>query len=233
MNKKYKILIVEDQPITAMDIKQTITNLGYEVVGIAKSHKSAIQKFEENMPDLVIMDICLDGEIDGIDTVKQLYKIKQIPVIYLTAFTDDITIDRAIETNPSSYEIKPFNRASLNSSIKIAISKLNDNKYEETNPNRIDLGHKYYFDMDTKELFYEDNYIKISSQESSLLAMLIKAKGSIVSTKQIEYEIWGNNVISESSVRTLVWRLRTKLEYKTIETIPYQGIKLRIFIEKI
>ena len=61
MNKKYKILIVEDQPITAMDIKQTITNVGYEVVGIAKSHESAIQKFEENIPDLVIMDICLDA----------------------------------------------------------------------------------------------------------------------------------------------------------------------------
>jgi len=227
MNKKYKILIVEDQPITAMDIKQTITNLGYEVIGIAKSYESAIQKFEENMPDLVIMDICLEGDIDGIDTVKQLYKIKKIPVIYLTAFTDDETIDRAVQTNPSSYEIKPFNRASLNSSIKIAISKLNDVKYEETNPNRVDLGHKYYFDMITKELFYEDDYIKISAQESALLAMLIKSRGSIVTNKQIEYEIWGNNVISESSVRTLVWRLRTKLEYKVIETIPYQGVKLQ------
>ncbi len=227
MNKKYKILIVEDQPITAMDIKQTITNFGYEVVGIAKSYESAIQKFEENIPDLVIMDICLEGDIDGIDTVKQLYKIKLFPVIYLTAFTDDETIDRAVQTNPSSYEIKPFNRASLNSSIKIAISKLNDVKYEETNPNRVDLGHKYYFDMITKELFYEDDYIKISAQESTLLAMLIKARGSIVTNKQIEYEIWGNNVISESSVRTLVWRLRTKLEYKVIETIPYQGVKLQ------
>lgn len=226
MNKKYKILIVEDQPITAMDIKQTIINLGYKVVNISNSHKSAIQKFEEIMPDLVIMDICLDGEIDGIDTVKQIYKIKKIPVIYLTAFTDDATIDRAIETNPSSYEIKPFNRASLNSSIKIAISKLNDEKYEEINPNRIDLGYKYYFDMDTKELFYENTYIKISPQESALLVMLINAKGSIVSNKQIEYEIWGNNVISESSVRTLVWRLRTKLEYKIIETVLYQGVKL-------
>ena len=227
MNKKYKILIVEDQPITAMDIKQTITNFGYEVVGIAKSYESAIQKFEENMPDLVIMDICLEGDIDGIDTVKQLYKIKPFPVIYLTAFTDDETIDRAVQTNPSSYEIKPFNRASLNSSIKIAISKLNDVKYEEINPNRVDLGHKYYFDMITKELFYEDGYIKISAQESALLAMLIKSRGSIVTNKQIEYEIWGNNVISESSVRTLVWRLRTKLEYKVIETIPYQGVKLQ------
>lgn len=227
MNKKYKILIVEDQPITAMDIKQTITNLGYEVIGIAKSYESAIQKFEEKMPDLVIMDICLEGDIDGIDTVKQLYKIKKIPVIYLTAFTDDETIDRAVQTNPSSYEIKPFNRASLNSSIKIAISKLNDVKYEETNPNRVDLGHKYYFDMITKELFYEDDYIKISAQESALLVILIKSRGSIVTNKQIEYEIWGNNVISESSVRTLVWRLRTKLEYKVIETIPYQGVKLQ------
>lgn len=226
MNKIYKILIVEDQPITAMDIKQTVTNLGYKVVNISNSYESAIQKFEEIMPDLVIMDICLDGETDGIDTVKQLYKIKKIPVIYLTAFTDDNTIDRAIETNPSSYEIKPFNRASLNSSIKIAISKLNNEKYEEINLNRIDLGYKYYFDMDTKELFYEDNYIKISPQESTLLAMLINAKGSIVTNKQIEYEIWGNNVISESSVRTLVWRLRTKLEYKIIETVLYQGVKL-------
>ncbi len=226
MNKKYKILIVEDQPITAMDIKQTITNLGYEVIGIAKSYENAIRKFEENIPDLVIMDICLNEGIDGIDTVKQLYKIKKIPVIYLTAFTDDVTIDRAIETNPSSYEIKPFNRASLNSSIKIAIKKLNDEKYEETNPNKIDLGYKYYFDMDTKELFYEDNFIKISPQESTLLVMLIKARTFIVTNKQIEYEIWGNNVISESSVRTLVWRLRTKLEYKMIETIPYQGVRL-------
>ncbi len=226
MNKKYKILIVEDQPITAMDIKQTIINLGYEVVGIAKTHETAILKFKEYIPDLIIMDICLDGKIDGIDTVKQLYEIKKIPVIYLTAFTDDATIDRAIETNPSSYEIKPFNRASLSSSIKIAISKLNDERYEEINLNKVDLGHKYYFDMDTKELFYEDNYIKISSQESTLLAMLINAKGSIVTNKQIEYEIWGNNVISVSSVRTLVWRLRTKLEYKIIETVLYQGVKL-------
>ncbi|WP_321314190.1 response regulator [Halarcobacter sp.] len=231
MNKKYKILIVEDQAITAMEIKHIVLGLGLDVVGIAKSNQEAVEKFEENLPDIVIMDINLEGDRDGISTVKDIYEISKTSVIYLTAFNDDKTIDRAIETYPLAYEIKPFNKASLQSTIKIVMTKLNKDITERPISN-IDLGYGYSFNQDTKKLYFNSTFIKLGHQETELLSMLIKSKGQIVSYKQIENEIWEGNVISDSSIRTLIWRLRTKFEYKIIETVPYEGIKLVINTHK-
>lgn len=225
MAKKYKVLIVEDQPITAMEIKQIVEEMNLDVIGIAKSNKTAITKFKEQIPDIVIMDIDLEGNIDGISTVEDLYKINDTAIVYLTAFNDDATIDRAIQTNPLAYEIKPFNKASLTSTIKVVLAKLNKEKKDEKEID-FDLSHGYHFNLTTQELFYENTFIKLGQQEIQLLLMLINAKGQIVSSRQIEYEIWEDNVISESSVRTLVYRLRTRFEYKIIETIPHRGIRL-------
>lgn len=225
MKKNYKVLIVEDQAITAMEVKQIVLSLGLEVVGIAKSNKIAIKIFEEYKPQIVLMDIGLEGRIDGISTVEELYKINDTSVIYLTAFNDDETIDRAIKTNPLAYEIKPFNKASLKSTIKIVMSKLNKEILEKPHSN-FDLGHGYSFNIETKDLYFNNTFIKLGDQEIKLLSMLINAKGQVITHRQIESEIWEDNVISSSSVRTLIWRLRTRFEYKIIETVPCYGIKL-------
>lgn len=225
MVKKYKVLIVEDQAITAMEIKQILENLDLIVVGIAKSNEIAINKFKEHLPEIVVMDINLEGDIDGISTVEDLYKINDTTIIYLTAFNDDNTIDRAIKTNPLAYEIKPFNKASLTSTIKIVLAKLNK-EINESIEKYFDLGHGYHFNLELKELFYKDTFIKMGKKEVHLLYLLINAKGQILTNHFIEHEIWEGNVISESSVRTLIWKLRTRLEHKIIETIPYRGIKL-------
>jgi len=227
MKKKHKVLIVEDQAITAMEIRQMTLELGLDVIGIAKSNETAIQKFKEYLPDIVIMDIGLEGDKDGITTVKELYKIKNTNIIYLTAFNDEKTIDRAIETHPLAYEIKPFNKSSLQSTIKIVLMKLNHEVLKKPTLNFY-LGYGYSFNTEKKELFFEDKFIKIGRQEAFLLSMLVKAKGEIVTFTQIEYEIWNGNTISESSIRTLIWRLRVRLEHKIIETIPSRGIKLRL-----
>lgn len=225
MKKKYKVLIVEDQAITAMEVKQIILDIGLSVIGVAKSNKIAIEKFKENLPDIVIMDIHLEGERDGIFTVEDLYKINDTSIVYLTAFNDDATIDRAISTNPLAYEIKPFNKASLQSTIKIVIAKLDKETLLKPHSN-FDLGYGYSFNMDTKELYFNNTFIKLGHQETQLLFMLINAKDQIVTLEQIECEIWGDNIISDSSIRTLIWRLRTRFEYKIIKTVPWQGIKL-------
>lgn len=225
MKSQYKVLIVEDQIIAAMEIKQILEEMNLNVVGIAKSNEIAIKKFKEHLADIVIMDIYLEGEKDGISTVEDLYKINDTSIVYLTAFNDDATIDRAIKTNPLAYELKPFNKASLISSIKIVIAKLN----KDVNNNReksFDLGYGYHFNLNTHELYYQNTFIKLGKQEIQLLLMLINVKGQLITQKQIEYEIWGDNIISESSVRTLIYRLRTRFEYKIIETIPYRGIRL-------
>ncbi len=225
MKKKHKVLIVEDQAITAMEIKQIIEEMGLDVIGIAKSNETAIDKFKTYLPDIVLMDIELEGKKDGISTVEDLYKIRDTNIVYLTAYSDDKTIDRAIKTKPIAYEIKPFQKQSLKSTMKVVKAKLSHEALEKPHSN-FDLGYGYSFNIENKELFFKNEFIKIGKKESQLLYLLVMAKGQVVTNRQLEYEIWEDNIISESSVRTLIWQLRTRLEYQIIETVPYQGVRL-------
>lgn len=95
MLHKPKILVVEDEIIVAVNLGQKLKKLGYELVGITSSGEEAIQKAEENHPDLVLMDINIEGNLDGIETAEVLRNRFHTPVIYLTAYADESTLDRA------------------------------------------------------------------------------------------------------------------------------------------
>jgi DNA-binding LytR/AlgR family response regulator len=121
MNDKVKIMIVEDETIVALDLSMRLQKEGYEVVGIAASSDDAVALFKEQQPDLVLMDINIKGKKDGIETAKELKKIQEVPLIFLTAFSQSEYINRAKAVNPSAYLVKPFNNDSLHTSIQIAI----------------------------------------------------------------------------------------------------------------
>ena len=87
-----RILVVEDERITAEDIKDSLNNLGYEVSDLVSSGEEAVKKVEELQPDLILMDIRLEGEMDGIDAVEEIREKYDIPVIYLTAYSDNRTV---------------------------------------------------------------------------------------------------------------------------------------------
>ncbi len=118
-----RILIVEDESIIAMDIKNTLTALNYEVVGIAVSGEDAIRQAVDLQPDLVIMDINLEGGIDGIEAVSEIRKSQDIPAVYLTSHSNRVTFDRAIQTQPHGYLVKPVGRNDLYSSIETALTR--------------------------------------------------------------------------------------------------------------
>jgi CheY-like chemotaxis protein len=117
------IFIVEDEAIVAHDIKETLKSLGYRVSGIAKSGAVAIEQVRETQPDLVLMDIHLDGRMDGIETAGQIRSSFDIPVIYLTAHADTELLERAKITEPYGYVLKPYDERELHSNIKIALYK--------------------------------------------------------------------------------------------------------------
>lgn len=117
------ILIVEDESIIALDIKRILTKAGYNITGIAVCSDEAIQQVSQVQPDLVLMDVTLEGDIDGIETAIQLNEAYQIPIIYLTAHADEKTLERAKATSTFGYVLKPFNRQELTTMIEIAISK--------------------------------------------------------------------------------------------------------------
>jgi PAS domain S-box-containing protein len=118
-----KILIVEDEVIVAWDIKETLEKLGHTVVDMAVSGAEAIDSATTDSPDLVLMDIRLEGEIDGIAAGDEIYHQLKIPVVYLTAHADELTLARATKTDPFGYIIKPFQSQSLQSTIKVALQR--------------------------------------------------------------------------------------------------------------
>ena len=120
---KTKILVVEDESIVAMDIMQRADDLGYEVIGITPSGEEALEIVREDPPDLILMDIVLKGKIDGIEAAQRIHDNYDIPVLYLTAYSDEETLKRAKITEPFGYIIKPFEDRELHSSVEIAIYK--------------------------------------------------------------------------------------------------------------
>ncbi len=120
-----KILIVEDEIIIAIDLKIRLENLGYYVPGIAVNGKDAIKKTEEKDPDLILMDILLNGETDGIDVAQQIRNQYNIPIIYLTGSQNDSIMKRAEITEPYGYINKPFDNTEIENAIQLAVSKTN------------------------------------------------------------------------------------------------------------
>ncbi len=116
-----KILITEDEVLIAREIEITLQELGYVVVGIASDGQSALAKVAETQPDLVLMDIVISGEADGIETADRIRDRFRIPIIFLTAYADSDTLQRAKVTAPFGYVLKPFQPQELNIAIQIAL----------------------------------------------------------------------------------------------------------------
>jgi PAS domain S-box-containing protein len=115
-----KILVVEDESIVAMDIKNRLMRLGYDVSSIAYAGEEAVEKATKICPDLVLMDIMLRGEMDGIEASRLIHERLDVPVVYLTAFSDEDTLQRAKITGPFGYIIKPFEDRELHVALEIA-----------------------------------------------------------------------------------------------------------------
>jgi len=123
MKKKAKILVVEDEMIIASDIQSSLERIGYAVSAVVSSGKAALREAEECRPDLVLMDIVLKGKMSGIDAAEQIHSRLDIPVVYLTSYADEKTLERAKRSDPYGYLLKPFEDRELRSTIKMAMHK--------------------------------------------------------------------------------------------------------------
>jgi two-component system, response regulator PdtaR len=128
---KYKVLIVEDEILVAKYIENILTSNGYASSGIVSTGKEAIKKAEKQAPNLVLMDISIKGEMDGIEAADRIQKKFKIPVIFLTAHFDEEILERAKKTRPFGYLTKPFNDKNLLIMIEISIYKAGKDREKE------------------------------------------------------------------------------------------------------
>lgn len=120
---KISVLVVEDESIVSKDIQYSLKKLGYNVVGVAATGQKAIDLCGEKMPDIILMDIMLKGDINGIEASTRIKESYNIPVIFLTAYADENTLSKAKVTEPYAYIIKPFKEIDLHTSIEMAFYK--------------------------------------------------------------------------------------------------------------
>lgn len=121
---KTSILVVEDEVIVAENLRVTLSDMGYHVPQTACSSSEALDAVEKHLPDLILMDIVLEGsEFDGVETARRIRKNHDIPVVFVTAYADDATLERVKFTDPSAYILKPFNERELYSAIELALHR--------------------------------------------------------------------------------------------------------------
>ncbi|HEY0976457.1 MAG TPA: response regulator [Flavobacteriales bacterium] len=117
------VLVVEDESIVSKDIQHSLKKLGYNVVGAASTGEQAVQLAMDTVPDIILMDIMLKGEMNGIEAATQIRTETNIPVIFLTAYADESTLNKAKVTQPYGYIIKPFKEIDIHTSIEMALYK--------------------------------------------------------------------------------------------------------------
>jgi two-component system, response regulator PdtaR len=118
-----KILIVEDEMITSLELKMKIENWGYSIAGVAKTAAEAIEMTMKSKPDMILMDVVLNGQQDGISAAEIIQRNMEIPIIYVTSYSSDMIMERAHQTSPYAYIIKPFDDNELKFAIELALKK--------------------------------------------------------------------------------------------------------------
>jgi DNA-binding LytR/AlgR family response regulator len=118
-----RILLIEDELIISQDMTSMLTKMGYDVIGDAMDFDEAIEILERETPDLILLDINLNGKRDGIDVAEEINRRFQVPFIFTTSYSDAATLERARNTNPVNYLVKPFKQEQLYSAIEMGLFK--------------------------------------------------------------------------------------------------------------
>ncbi len=129
---KFKILIVEDEPLYASNLEMLVEELGYDCAGVADNAEDALHKVAKHAPDLILMDINIAGKTDGIALAEQINQKETVPIIFITSLRDDETYGRAKAIRPYAFVGKPFNEMDLQRTIELAVSRLSDSEDEGT-----------------------------------------------------------------------------------------------------
>jgi len=218
----FNILILEDESMIALRIKQSLERNNFNVIGIAQDSTKAIDFIQENKVDLILADITIKGHLNGIETIKLIQESFDIPAMFLTSHQEDNFLQQASEVNFTGYILKPFIEESLIREVKLAYHRCSNN----TRADLLQLGKMYYYDLEQQVLKKGNEEIILSKNEKFFLHILILNRNNIVLNENIDQLLWNDTPVDDVSRRHLLFRLRKKLPELEIETIKGLGYKL-------
>jgi DNA-binding response OmpR family regulator len=220
------IILVEDEGITTLFLKDTLESLGHSCQAL---FSNAIELFEylhkNNSIDIIFMDICLHGPMDGIQAAEKLKKLyPQIAVVFLTSYSDSQTISAASVAKPLGYLIKPVGKSNLEAILMVVQSNAQHSQPPEEN-SKIEFSDEYCYDKQQKMVYFENESVKLTNKELKCVEALVLNKNNYISIDQLMCIIWGDDG-RYSSLRELIYRIRKKLPKISITSIPNVGYML-------
>lgn len=243
-----KVLIVEDDEVTALNLKLSLEKQGYEIVSIADNAVTARNKIKIYNPNVALIDIGLQKTMDGIKLAQFIREKHPMPFIYLTAHSDNDMLAKAKKTEPYGYIVKPFDPINLHTTIQMALYKFDEEAKRISNIDEliqsreqlekllyakklsdkpiVEFGEGYTHDVGLGETYYQGQKIKLTKKENAFIRLLVAQLGSVVDFDQAINYVWETKGATDNSVRTLVWRLRSKLPTDVIKNASGIGYYL-------
>jgi excisionase family DNA binding protein len=181
-----RILVVEDEIVVAMDIQKGLTSLGYPAPDMAFTGSEAVRRAVEIHPDVVLMDIRLRGDMDGIEAAEQIRRRLDIPIVYVTAYADEQTLERAKRTQPYGYVLKPFREKDLESSIEVALYKHSmDNRFKRRVRSRVKK-----LESEREELRQQHSELEEAARQSTTQLERLLGKGQRIRELRRDHPEW-------------------------------------------
>jgi DNA-binding response OmpR family regulator len=243
-----KVLIIEDDEVTAINLKMSLEKQGYDVISLADNAVTARNKIKIYNPDIALIDIGLQKTMDGIELAQYIHDKNQLPFIYLTAHSDNDMLAKAKKTEPYGYIVKPFDPINLHTTIQMALYRFKEEKKRSSNIDElksdreeleklvyakklsdkpiVEFGDGYRHDTGLGETFYQNQKIKLTKKENAFIRLMVAQLGSVVDFAQAINYVWESKGATDNSVRTLVWRLRSKLPTDVIKNASGVGYYL-------
>lgn len=225
MGIRKKVLIVEDELISAEFLKELLTYNNYDVVDIVDNGQDAIKQSKLLKPDIILMDIMLVGSMSGSEAAVQIHdNNSDIKIIFLTAYAEQEMIDYAVDAEASAYLIKPYREDEILATMRLLFAH-EPKAVPITDTEKIILKNGYTFDTKQHRLFKENKEVQLGKKPLKLIEILALNKNISVSNEQICTFIWGENK-NDRTLRSLIHRVRSAMHQDMIQNINGLGYKI-------
>ncbi|XPV70365.1 MAG: response regulator transcription factor [Halarcobacter sp.] len=230
MDKKLNVLIVEDEPLISIFIKKIVINMGANIIDICDNCDDAIQVLKNEKPDLIFMDINLNGPIDGINIIRSINFSYSPTIYFVSAYGDKDTIEDALSTNPYNYLIKPIKEEDIEIAVTLAKKRFlySSKSKAQSNNQFFKFDNEYKWDKINNTLLYKDEKVDLTNYETLLLKLLIKNPNKTVTYEEIHYYVYEDSEYSLNAIFSLIKRIRKKIPKDFIKASYKKGYKLGI-----
>ena len=231
-----KVMIVEDELLSQRHIQNILKSLDVEVVGCYDNAADARAAITKDSCEMILMDINIKGPEDGIQFSRSILQQYDIPIVFISAYSDGETLEEVMELSPYGFITKPFSAKDVEVAMGIAYKRFHVDKEKKKKTEtpikviqetKIIISPEFHFDTETHTLYRKDTPVRLNKKQVKLIETLATHCNQIVSYGSIIDEVWPDGVLADSSLRTLVYSVRQILPDLPIESHSKMGYALR------